>query len=36
MRIRLEEREKEGNPIRVGVIGAGFFGCGAIGQLQES
>lgn len=35
MRLRLEEREKNGNPIRAGVIGAGFFGCSAIGQTSR-
>ncbi len=35
MRLRLKEREENGNPVKVGVIGAGFFGCSAIGQVSR-
>jgi predicted homoserine dehydrogenase-like protein len=30
----LEEREREGNPIRVGIVGAGFMGRGIAHQIQ--
>lgn len=32
----LQLREKDGNPIRVGVVGAGFFGSGVIRQLVRT
>jgi len=36
MRHRLKELEDRGNPVKVGVIGAGFFGCSTIGQLSRT
>ena len=35
MRHKLREREESGNRIKVGIIGAGFFGCQAIGQVSR-
>jgi len=35
MRHKLREREESGNRIKVGVIGAGLFGCLAIGQVSR-
>jgi len=35
MRNKLKELEESGNPIKVGVIGAGFFGCSTIGQVSR-
>jgi len=35
-RHKLIERENAGNPIKVGVIGAGFFGCSTIGQVSST
>lgn len=35
MRHRLTDLENSGNPIKVGVIGAGFFGCSTIGQVSR-
>ncbi len=35
MRHKLGELEESGNPIKVGVIGAGFFGCSTIGQVSR-
>jgi len=35
MRHKLGELEESGNPIKVGVIGAGFFGCSTIGQTSR-
>jgi predicted homoserine dehydrogenase-like protein len=35
LRFKLKEREEDGNPIKVGVIGAGFFGCSTIGQASR-
>jgi predicted homoserine dehydrogenase-like protein len=32
----LRAREKEGNPIRVGMIGAGFMGQGLTNQIVNS
>lgn len=32
---RLEERELAGNPVRVGIIGAGKFGAGLIAQIAQ-
>ncbi len=34
-RLRLEELQENGTPIKVGVIGAGFFGCSTIGQISR-
>ncbi|MBS7615331.1 hypothetical protein KEJ18_06355, partial [Candidatus Bathyarchaeota archaeon] len=36
MRHRLNELEKNGTPIKAGVIGAGFFGCSTIGQASRT
>jgi len=35
MRHRLKELEANSTPIKVGVIGAGFFGCSTIGQVAR-
>jgi predicted homoserine dehydrogenase-like protein len=35
MRHRLTNLENSGTPIKVGVIGAGFFGCSTIGQVSR-
>jgi predicted homoserine dehydrogenase-like protein len=35
MRHKLRQREESGDRIKVGVIGAGFFGCQAIGQVSR-
>ena len=35
MRHKLKELEERGNSIKVGVIGAGFFGCSTIGQVSR-
>jgi len=35
LRIKLMEREKSGNPIKVGVIGAGLFGSLTVSQLTK-
>lgn len=35
MRYKLIDLEKSGTPIKVGVIGAGFFGCSTIGQVSR-
>jgi len=35
MRHKLQELDESGNPIKVGVIGAGFFGCSTIGQISR-
>ncbi|MFQ6094573.1 MAG: NAD(P)H-dependent oxidoreductase [Candidatus Bathyarchaeia archaeon] len=35
MRHKLEELEESGTSIKVGVIGAGFFGCSTIGQVSR-
>ena len=35
MRHKLQELDESGNPIKVGVIGAGFFGCSTIGQVSR-
>lgn len=35
MRHKLREREESGDRIKAGVIGAGFFGCQAIGQVSR-
>lgn len=32
----LQERESEGNPVRVGMVGAGFMGSGIALQIQQS
>src|SRR5256885_7727681 len=31
----LEKREKSGNPIRVGIVGAGYMGRGIVAQLLK-
>jgi len=36
MRHRLNELEKNSTPIKVGIIGAGFFGCSTIGQVSRT
>ncbi len=35
MRLKLREREASGNPIKVGVIGAGLFAGLAISQIAK-
>ncbi|MCP4424279.1 MAG: NAD(P)-dependent oxidoreductase, partial [Chloroflexi bacterium] len=32
----LEKREKEGNPVRVGIIGAGYMGRGMVLQIETA
>jgi len=35
-RHRLNELEKNGTPLKAGLIGAGFFGCSTIGQASKT